>query len=339
MAGMMGIPDFIEDVTKSVIDGSSLPNSLLNRVQSDRFIDLLVDTSVLLKNIRRAKKDHAKGDLNKLDLGTIVTEGANATSKARTSTPTERVTSYDMVKYRSAFDLRTDFLEDNLERGAVRDKILGMFTKAMSIDAEMASIEGDDDLPVGDSQTAENNLLGVNDGFQKILLANVPANQIIDCNGRAPSPQLYYDMKRRIPARYRIAKPTYRWIVPSGPKDKWALDWQTRQTIGGDAALRDGEAPGPWGIPMLEVPLFPEDLAFTTSGNGPVSKTDGSFIWLTPYENLIWFVQREISIEFDRKPRQDLWESTVHWRCDFEVENEDLVVLATNVCMSGADFS
>ena len=338
MAGMMnGIPQFIEDISKSVIDGTSLPNSVLNRQQADRFIDLLVDTSVLLKRIRRVRKDNAKGEINKLDLGTIVTEGANATSQARTSTPTERVTTYDMVKYRSAFDLRSDFLEDNLEKAAVRDRILGMFTKAMTIDAEMASIEGDDDLPVGDDQTRENNLLGVNDGFHKILLANVPANQIIDADGKAPSDDLYYEMRRRVSSRYRVAKPLYRFIAPSGPCDKWVKDWAGRPTTGGDSSLATGEAPGPWGVPMLEVPLFPENLAFTTTGS--VAKTDGSFIWYTPYENLIWFVQREITIEFDRKPRQDLYEATIHWRCDFEIENEDLVVVAKNVCMSGADYS
>jgi hypothetical protein len=341
MAGVAGIPDFIEDVTKSVIDGSALPNSLLNRQQADRFIDLLVDTSVLLKVARREKKDHAKGEVNKLDLATIVTEGANATSKARTSTPTESVVTYDMVKYRSAFDLRKDFLEDNLERDAIRDKVLGMFTKRMAIDGEMAAIQGDDSLTVGDSQSAENNLLGVNDGFQKILLANVPTSQIVNADGAAPSDDLYYAMRRKVPARYRVAKPSYRFIVPSGPADKWTKDWAGRLTIGGDQALRTGEAPGPWGVPMLEVPMFPEDLAFTagsTTGNAG-AKTDGSFIWYTPYENLIWFVQREITIEFDRKPRQDLWECTIHWRCDFEIENPDLVVVAKNVCMSGSDYS
>lgn len=341
MAGMLGIPDFVEDVMKSVIDGNSLPNSLLNRQQADRFIDLLVDTSVLLKVMRREKKDHPKGEINKLDLGTIVTEGANSTSKARTSVPTESVVTYDMVKYRAAFDLRKDFLEDNIEKEGVRDKVLNMFTKAMSIDAEMAAVEGDDDLPVGDGQTAENNLLGANDGLQKILLANVPADQIINADGAAPSAQLYYKMRRAIPARYRVAKPSYRWIAPSGPMDKWSKDWSARETQGGDRALATAEAPGPWGVPMLEVPLFPEDLAFTagsTTGNAG-AKTDGSFIWLTPYENLIWFVQREITIEFDRKPRQDLWEATIHFRCDVEIENPDLVVVAKNVCMSGSDFA
>jgi len=315
---MPSIPDFVEDVMKTAIDGNSLPNSLLNRQQSDRFIDLLEDTSVLLKVARKMKKDHPKGEINKLDLGTIVTEGANATSKARTSVPTEAVVTYDMVKYRSAFDLRKDFLEDNIEKESVRDKVLSMFTKAMAIDAEMASIEGDDSLPVGDAQSAENNLLGVNDGFQKILLANVPADQIVDADGAAPSSDLYYDMRRKVPARYRVAKPMYRWIVPSGPADKWSKDWAVRETVGGDTALRTGEAPGPWGVPMLEVPLFPENLSFTTSGS--VAKTDGSFIWLTPYENLIWFVQREITIEFDRKPRQDLWECTI--------ENNSVALLA-----------
>lgn len=341
MAGLVGIPDFIEDITKSVIDGSSLPNSQLNRQQSDRYIDMLVDASVLLKNIRREKKDHAKGEINKLDLGTIVTEAANATSKARTSVPTEAVVTYDMVKYRSAFDLRKDFLEDNLERDGVRDKILNMFTKRMSIDAEMAAIEGDDSLPVGDAQTTSNNLLGGNDGFHKILLANVPADQVLNADGAAPSAQLYYEMRRKIPARYRVAKPNYRWILPSGPADKWTLDWSNRETLGGDSALRTGEAPGPWGVPMLEVPLFPEDLAFTagnTTGNAG-NKTDGSFIWLTPYDNLVWFIQREITIEFERRARQDLWEATIHWRCDFEIENPELVIVAKNVCMSGSDFA
>lgn len=322
-----------DDVVKEVVDTPALPNSVMNREQSDRFIDLLIDESVLLKRIRREKKDNSKGEINKLDLGTIVTEGAAATSKARTSVPTEAVVTYDMVKYRSAFDLRTDFQEDNLEGPAIRDKILGMFTKRMAIDIEMAAIEGDESLSTGDAQTNSNNLLGVNDGFNQILVDNVPAAQQIDAAGAAPSKQLYYEMKRAIPSRYRAAKPMYNWIVPSGPFDKWMLEWSNRETQGGDSALANGTVPGPWGIGMLEVPLMPEDLSWGTSG------TDGSQIWLTPFENLILFVRREITIEFERKPRLDLWEATIHYKVDFEVENPDLVIIATNVAMSGSDYT
>lgn len=324
-----------ELISKSAVDSNSLPNSVMTRQQANMFIDLLVDESVLLKNIRVERVDHNKGEVNKLDLATIVTQGAHTTGKASTHTPTESVMTYDCVKYRSAFDLKTDFTEDNLEGSAIRDKLLNMFSKRMAIDTEMASIEGDDDLPVGDNETAENNLLGVNDGFSKILRAEVAAGRKIDANGKAPTKQLYYDMRRAVPARYRVARPEYRWIVPSGPADKWGLDWSDRETQGGDRALTSEltDMPGPWGNRMLEVPLMPEDLTYGTAG------TAGSEIWYTPLANLVFFIQRDITIEWERKPRQDMWEATIHYRCDFEVENPDLVVLAQNVDLTGADYT
>ena len=203
---------------KSAVDVSSLPNSVLNREQSNRFIDLVVDESVLLKQVRVVKTDRNKGEINKLDLGTIVTEGAHTTSTASTHVPTERVVTYDCEKYRSAFDLKTDFMEDNLEGKNIRDTLLGMFSKRIAIDTELAAIEGDDTLSTGDAQTAENNLLGVNDGWSTILGSSVPSAQILDAAGASPSKQLYYEIKRKIPSRYRAAKPNYVWILPSGSR-------------------------------------------------------------------------------------------------------------------------
>lgn len=319
--------------SKSAIDGTSLPNSVLNRKQADRFIDLVVNESVLLQKVRVIRTDRNKGEINKLDLGTIVTEGASTTSRATTRVPTEQVVTFDCEKYRSAFDLKTDFMEDNLEKSGVRDTLLSMFSKRIAIDTELAGIQGDDSLSVGDAASDENNLFGVNDGWQKILEDNVPSGQQIDAAGAAPSKDLYYAMKRAIPSRYRAAKPNYVWVMPSGPADKWTLDWSDRETGGGDVALSRGTVPGPWGIPMLEVPLMPEDLSYGSAG------TDGSSIWLTPLKNLLYVVQRDITIEFDRRPRQDVWEVTVHFRVDFEIENPELVIMANNVAMSGADYS
>jgi len=82
-------------IAKSAIDETSLPNSVLNRQQSDRFIDMVVDESVLLKRVRVIRTSRNKGAINKLDLGTIVTQGASTTSRATTRTPTERVVTYD----------------------------------------------------------------------------------------------------------------------------------------------------------------------------------------------------------------------------------------------------
>lgn len=319
---------------KSAIDSTSLPNSVLNRQQSDRFIDMVVDQTVLMKNVRVVRVNVAKGEVNKLDLGQIVTEGAHTTSRATTHAPTERVMTYDTEKYRSAFDLKTDFLEDNLEKAGIRDTILGMFTKRIAMDVEMAAIQGDDALSTGDTQSAENNLLGVNDGFQKILEAEVPAGQQIDAAGLAPTMQLYYDMKRAVPNKFRVVKPDYVWITPPGPSDAWMLEWANRGngSVISDAALATGRRPGPWGTDMLEVPLMPEDLTFGTAG------TDGCSIWYTPVKNLVYFIQRDITIEWDRRPRNDVWEATIHFRIDVEVEDPDMVVIAKNVSLSGTPY-
>ena len=320
-------------VSKAAIDDTTLPNSVLNRQQSNRFIDLVIDESVLLKRVRNVRIDHPKGEINKLDLGSIVTEGANTVSSASTNVPSESTVQYDTEKYRSAFDLKTDFLEDNIEGGGARDTILNMFSKRIAIDMEMAAIEGDQSLTTGDGQTASNNLLGTNDGWKAILDANVPAANKIDCNGNDPSLKLYYDLKRAIPTKYRVAKPQYVWLASPSTYDKWVYDAQQRVTTGGDVAQGGdrGFGMGPWGMPIMEVPLMPEDLG---------GSSNESQIWLTPLSNLIYFMQRAITIEFDRRPRTDSWEVTIHTRCDFQIENADMVVMATEVGVgSGTDYT
>lgn len=328
-----------ELMSKTAIDHNSLPQSTMTRKQADRFIDLVVDETVLMKEVRVVKINNSKGEINKLDLGHIVTEGANTTSRATTRTPTERILVYDTEKYRSAFDLKTDFTEDNLEKNGIRDRLLSMFSKRIAIDIELAAISGDTSITTGDAQSDSNNLLGANQGYSVILNGTVPAAQQLDAEGAAPSKRLYYEMKRLMPSRYRAAKPKYVWVVPSGPADKWSLDVSDRETAMGDAAMQFDNLNsrfqrGPWGIPMLEVPLMPEDL----TGGSP-ALVDGSEIWLTPLKNLVYFVQRDITIEWDRKPRQDMWEATIHFRVDFQVENPDMVIIATNVSMSGNDFT
>jgi hypothetical protein len=64
-------------------------------------------------------------------------------------------------------------------------------------------------------------------------------------------------------------------------------------------------------------------------------------MWLTPPENLIMVVQRVVKREFDRKPRSDKWEVTVHSRIDFIVENYNMCVIAYDIStsLSASDYS
>lgn len=326
-------------VQKSVIDETSLPQSVMNRQQADRFIDLVVQQNVLLRNIRTRRVNHSKGSINKLDLGSIATEGAATTSTPTTRFPDERVVNYDTVKFRCCFDITSDFDEDNIERTGARNTLVNMFTKRMSNDVELAAIEGDEALPVGDGESDRNNLLGVNDGFLKILEARVPSSRVVDAAGKNVSDALFYAMKRKINNRYRSLRNDYVYIVSPGVADKWHYDMSLRQTVLGDrmiTANNPGDlTPGHSGMPMLVVPQMPENLTFTGSGGG----STGTEILLTPRENLIAFIQRDITVESQRVPRRDLSEFTIHFRFDVNVENEDLVVRAENVNVEGEDYT
>jgi hypothetical protein len=327
--------------TSEVIDTAQISNSILTRQQADRFIDLMVDVSQLLKQVRLAKIDHPSGEINKIDLGKTVTESTRAPGTS-TFKPSASKVDYDTSKLRSAFDLTSDFLEDNIEGENVRDKLLNIFTKQIAIDMEMLGIQGS--YTATPDGTALQRLLGDNNGYQALLQTAVPTpSQQIDAEGANASAALYYKMKSAIPARYRPALPNYRFVVSSRAWDKWAYDMTQVGAVSGggtpnDTVARFREIGGggkPFGIPQFEVPLFPTDLAYTVGGT---PATDGSSIWLTPLKNLIYFIQRDITIEWDRVPRQDKWEVTIHTRCDFAVENADAVVIAKNVGVNGADY-
>lgn len=343
--GKMGIEALLSKAaTSQTIDTADIPNSILTRQQADRFIDLVVDTSKLLRQVRVARIDHPSGEINKIDLGDIVTESVDATDTS-TFAPTASKVDYDTSKFRSAFDLTSDFLEDNLEGESVRDKLLNMFTKRIATDMEILSIEGDESLfPAAANGTRKQRLLGGNDGWQKILEATVPASQQIDAEGANASAALYYALKSRVNARYRVAGPDYRWVTSSRAWDKWNYDLALAGDSGSggtptetQAAYREmGGGGKPFGIPQVEVPLMPTDLEYTQGGS---TFNDGSSIWLTPLMNLIYFIQRAITIEWDRVPRLDKWEVTIHTRVDYQVENSDMVVIATNVGVDGADWT
>lgn len=335
--GKLGIAHLLSKAATSETIDTNVANSLLSRQQADKFIDLVVDTSVLLKNVRVVRTDINSGEINKLDIGDIVSESATAVGTS-TFKPTATKVEYDNKKVRSAFDITSDFTEDNLEGTSIRDKLLSMFTKRIAIDMEILALEGS--YTATPDGTKKQRLCGANDGYLKILTDNVPNLQQVDAEGAAPSASLYYTMKRRVPARYRVAGPDYRWLAPSAAWDKWNFDLAlagTNAPTDTQAKFREmGGGGKPIGIPMMEIPLMPTDQSYTVGG---VPATDGTTLVLSPLMNLIYFIQRDITIEWDRIPRSDKWEVTIHTRCDFQVENREMVVLAKNVGIDGSDFA
>lgn len=267
-----------------------------------------------------------------MDVVGPVSSGACATSCPVEHGIQDSYLTYDMVKYRSDFSIKHDFIECSKLGSSATDTIVKMFTRQINNDREIASIEGDENLPTGDHQSAMNNLLGVNDGFIALACCCTPTCQIIDAAGAGPSPKLFHALRKALPPRYRQARNTYKYMVGPQLFDWWSYERSLRPTLAGDQALASANGGPMWGLDLYEVPLWPENLPFGSTGQ------EGTLIMYTPLDNLVHFVQREFSLEWERKPKCDSWEATMYWKTDNVIRNPDQVVLAINVDPCGVPW-
>ena len=321
--------DLLKGCTIPISEASN-PNAMLDRTQSDRFFDLVRDTSNLLRNIRTMRVDNRKGKIHRLDLGGVVSQGAHTTSCPVESRPTDSALTYDLVKYGSFFSFDSDFVKYNVEREQIVQTVMSQFQKRIAVDMERAAVMGDTSIPTGDNQSGLNNLLGVNDGFIRLLKSCVPSSQVIDAAGAGISTELFFEIQNRIPVEYMSEMDMYRWVMGPRLRNKWVQQLTARATgLGDQVILNHGRGLDPLGDSVFSVNNWPENL---DNGGG---ETDGTYMVYTPLSNLIYVTGRELTIESERNPRCDRWDYTLWWDADFMVENPDMVVLVKNLRLCG----
>ena len=288
----------------------------------DKFIDLVVDESVFLKECRVFRTDAPAGDIAKIDVSGYITESAteNGTStETRSHTPSS--VAYVVKKTRSQFDLTSETEEDNIEGAGGMTTILNALLKAVANDQETLAIMGDDS-EAGSSDYAR--LIRTNDGFNVLTGAGTGVHQFAAGNKQV-SWRMLSDMMGQLPTRYRRNIRDYRFIMSPNVSLQLKNEAQARATGLGDGFWNNNGMLNPLGVPILEVPYLPEDLTL----NG--TSSTGTFIWLANPKNFIWVVKRDLKIHREFIPRYDRTEITVFQRSDFVIENTDAIVKATGV--------
>lgn len=295
----------------------------LRRQLATKFINLVVDESELLQMVRTVRVDAPSGDLTKLNVNTNVTRKATEnTTATETRRPVDSALSFTTVKSVSLMDVTGEWMEDNIEGAGGRNTVVTAFTSAIANDFETLAIEGDDSV-VGSDDYSQ--LIQINDGWHQLTTLAAGAN-IRDAGGLRPSYQLLSDMLKDMPTKYKRARKNLKWIMSWGAAQSLVDEFAGRVTAFGDQVRQTGQFPAMLGIPLVIVPLIPEDLTLVgTTG------TTGSFIWLADPNNFLFIVQRDFRAEWERVPRKDADELTIHMRTDFLVENTAAIVKATDV--------
>lgn len=247
-----------ELISKAAITSGSFTGAVgLSATEADRFIDYVIDQSVLLKSARVERMNNATKKIDKLGIGDRVLKPAIAVTD-----PGETVgISVNQIMLRAqemiaVARISDDTLEDNIEGDDFIDHLMRMIAAKVSNDLEIA-------YTFGNKRESAVEIDDLFDGWLKLARAGHILDATQDQDRYLSIPKLSKAFKT-LPNKYKINAAAMRYIASPNLIQDYVDLLGARPTIGGDAALR-GMAPLQFGdTPFAKMGLMPENLPCPT---------------------------------------------------------------------------
>jgi hypothetical protein len=289
---------------------------ILGAEQSRRFIDLVADQSVMLREARVVRMRSAVTELDTIStngrVSRLKSEGVAPDSLSEPAFSKVTLRAVDVI---TPFELTFEALEDSIEGGDLESTIIAAMAKQTSTDLEELAIQGDTD-------STDAFLCGL-DGW-RVLAGDGHA---VDMEGAMLGKNALAAMYKALPDKYKRAHGDLRFFFAPACAQDWHDSFADRPTSAGDAALQSAQTPPYMGIPVIPAAAVPTDLA----GIGETTGTDLSYGFLTPRDNLVFGIHREIRVDKDRDIMRGVNIYAITTRVAVEFENDDAVVVAVNV--------
>jgi hypothetical protein len=338
MASQEEILSKANEVTTGVVGNDS--GGLLKPAQSNRFLDYVIDQSVLMQNARVVRMRTPQMEIDKVSVGTrLLSKATEATDDGSNAAVTFSKVSLSTVKLRLDWAVSTESLEDNIEGASLEDHIAQVMARQTANDL--------DDLFINGNTSSNNGLIKALDGFVKLARTN---GRTVDEAGNQVSRATYDRILRNLPTKYLQRRNDLRFFTGSGVVQDTIYSLgnpnsATAATAGAPApmsqigemaflqgSMRANGGPGstgiaPFGIPLLEVPLMPE----TVSGDYSGATGSHGYVELTFPNNRIIGINRDITVYRQFKPKTDTIEYTQFMRVGSNIENADSYVIGKNV--------
>jgi hypothetical protein len=291
--------------------------------QQNNFIRILAQDTAFLDDIRMINMQRPKMIVNKLDLATralrIANQGTISTPE-QGETGTRALVRADRVKVTtSKVELNTfeviaevnlpyEVLEDNIEGGQIdasqfQQTVLAKLAERIRIDIEDGMLNGD--TGSGDSFLAER------DGVLKQAVSNIVNN-----GGAVLDAVTFNEMIQTLPDRFKRILNRMKLYTSHNTRLQYMLQVAQRQTGLGDSVLIGGNGTqfAPFGVPLIGAASMPTNVA----------------LMMDP-QNLLFGVQRNMRMEFDKDTRERVLIIVFTMRYDFQLEQENMVVKAINI--------
>jgi HK97 family phage major capsid protein len=305
---------------QKAVDTTDLADGgLLGTEQAKRFTDLVVDQSVMLKEVRVVRMRSAIAELD-----TIATAGRVSQLKSEGVAPASlSEPAFGKVTLRATdiitpFEITFEALEDSIEGGDLEGTVIRVMAKQTATDLEELAIKGD-------TVSADPFLHGL-DGFRKLAADG----HVVDLDGATLAKEGLGQMFRALPDKYKRSYQDLRFYFAPAATQDWHDTFADRGTSLGDKALLGGDVPPYMGVPVVSVPTIPTDLAGVLGHVG----TNLSYGFLTPRDNLVFGIHREVRIDKDKDILRGVNVYAITTRVAVAIENADAVAVAVNVAKS-----
>jgi hypothetical protein len=336
----MSSKDLLEKVINTTQIGAG-SGGILNAKQANRFIDFVFDQSVLMKTARIVRMNEPTIDIDKVDIGQrIMRKATEGTDDGSAADPTFTKVSMTTVKLRLDWELTTEGLEDNIEGDSLEDHVASLMARQTANDLEDLLIHGDT------TQTSLPLIKALN-GFRKLARSN---GVVIDAAGANLTRSVFDAALRDMPNKYLQRRSQLAFSTSSSllqdyihslTLDVAATGGPSAGSVLGDAIVNQGLGGGqgggagtayvagirPFGIPLLEIPLYEE----TETGSYTNAAGQHGVVELTFPQNRIVGMQRDIVVYREFKPKKDAIEYTQFIRVACQIENAAAYVHVRNV--------
>jgi len=290
------------------------------------FIRKLIKTPKLIRQCRVVEMTAPKRKINKIGFASRILRkatSATALTQAQRSKPTTEQIELDTKEQIAEVRLPYDVLEDNIERamaanneasntgpGGLRQTLIELIAERAATDLEELAINGDTDYVNGGDQDDEDYLSQV-DGWLKNGEEN---GNVADVSNATISKAVFKMGLKALPVQYQRNLAAMHHFVSVNNETEYRDTLADRGTALGDQ-MTTGRSPAfAYGSPVDGVHWMPEPRGIFTN---PL--------------NLIFGIQRQVSMEFDKDITARVYIIVLTCRIDFKIEEAEALTVYENI--------
>lgn len=287
-----------EIIQKALITTQELATAgKLNPVQSDEFIDYVVDVTMLKNLVRVVRFRQETAQIDKIGVSRRVTvpKAQAKDPRVRRGVTTSKI-ELSPKEQMTPWEISDDFPEHCIEGEDVSDTVMRLMATQTGNDLEELCINGNTLGPAilesdyveggSESQVVKDLFWAQFDGWLKLA----DSGHAYDAEGADISSLIFSRMILEMPVKFRRIRKNLRFLASPDHVQLYREKIASRQTAQGDAAGQSQGSLTPFGVPLDEVPLLdaePKVVQHVAFGAAPVTVSlayapIGTTLYITP---------------------------------------------------------